>query len=186
VSDRAGHAANDDHLRTRVSHSADRVTVALSGDLDRLTGPTVLALVERVSENPVGRIDIDLAHVEFLDLGGVRTLLRVHRCGARAGIAVVVRRPQHHIRWLLDITGAAEVLMERHAWTDDAVGDPAFVRLMRERVMRADDRDRLADEREKMLDERQQRISDHQRWENIREELADQREIDLERRENDD
>ncbi|MGW4942840.1 STAS domain-containing protein [Actinoplanes sp. NPDC004185] len=160
--------------------------MALSGDLDRLTGPTVLELVERVSGNPIGRIDIDLAHVGFLDLGGVRTLLRVHQRGARHGIAVVVQRPQHHIRWLLDITGAAAVLMERHAWTIDAVGDTAFVRLMQARVMRADDRDRLADEREKMLDERQQRVSDHQRWEDIREELADQREMDLERRERDD
>jgi len=186
VSDRAGHAANADHLRARVSHSADRVTVVLSGDLDRLTGPTVLDLVERVSEHPVGRIDIDLTHVEFLDLGGIRTLLRAHQRAARYGISMVVCHPRHHIRWLLDITGAGEVLLENDSWTSDAGDDAAFVRLMRERVMRADDRDRLADEREKMLDERQQRVSDHQRWEDIREELADQREIDLERRERDD
>ena len=180
--------ARPEHLRVRVSRGVDRVTVVLSGDLDRLTGPIVLRVVDQVSERPVGQIDIELARVEFLDLGGLRALLAVRERAARAGIAVVVRNPQHYVRWLLDITGAAEVLLEDPAvpppssWIPDP-GSAASVRLTRERVSRADDRDRLADEREKMLDERQQRVAAQQQWEDIREELADQRETDLERRE---
>ncbi|GAA3910486.1 STAS domain-containing protein [Actinoplanes auranticolor] len=133
-------------------------------DLAELSdGPIVLQVVDQVSERPVGRIDIELARVEFLDLGGLRALLAVHERAARAGIAVVVRNPQHYVR----------------------PGSAASVRLTRERVSRADDRDRLADEREKMLDERQRRVAAQQQWEGIWEELAEQRETDLERRERD-
>jgi anti-anti-sigma factor len=173
--------ARPEHLRVRVIRGADRVTVVLSGDLDRLTGPVLLEVVDQVSGHPVGRIDIELAYVEFLDLGGVRALLAAHERAARDGIAVVVRNPQHYVRWLLDITGAAEVLLEGQP------GPPALSWVDRHTDPEgADDRDRLADEREKMLDERQRRVAAHQQWEDIREELADQREIDLERRERED
>ncbi|MEU8232832.1 STAS domain-containing protein [Actinoplanes sp. NPDC048967] len=197
MNDRAGPAAGADPLRFRVSHGDDRVTVVLSGDLDRLTGPTVLDLVDLVMQHPVRRIDIDLAQVEFLDLGGLRTLLRVHQRAAGDGILVVIRNPRHYVRWLLETTGAAELLLENHpssrgpagsalTWVSRHTEPDAYARRMRERSGRADDRDRLADEREKMLDERQQRVADHQQWEDIREDLADQREMDLERRERDD
>lgn len=53
-----------------------------------------------------------------------------------------------------------------------------------EREERADDRDRLAEERDRLVDEREQRVSEHQRWEDIREDVANARERDLERREN--
>jgi anti-anti-sigma factor len=186
-----------DHLRTRVNRHADRVTVVLSGDLDRLTGPTVVDVVDRIRERPVRRIDIDLAGVDFLDLGGLRALLRVHHRSSRDGILLVVHNPRHYVRWLLDVTGAAEVLLDAHqappaepalSWINRPAepadtGNAAYVRLLQDRIVRADDRDRLADEREKLLNERQRRLSDHQQWEDIREDLADQRERDLEQRE---
>jgi anti-sigma B factor antagonist len=51
-----------------------------------------------------------------------------------------------------------------------------------ERDRRADDRDLLDQERARLLDERAHRIREHQRWEDIREDLADIRERDLEQR----
>jgi anti-anti-sigma factor len=190
------HSSGADHLRIRVSRREDRVTVVLAGDLDRLTGPGFIDHMDRVRKHAIRRIDVDLAEVAFLDLGGLRALLYVHHRAAQDGVRLAAHNPRHYVRWLLDTTGAAEVLLANHAPSTssrvnrDAEHGPAgktpHLRLMRERTMRADDRDRLADEREKLLDERQQRVFDHQQWENIREDLADQREHDLERRERDD
>ena len=177
-----------DHLRTRLIRGADRVTVVLSGDLDRLAGPTVVGIVDGIAACPVPCIDIDLTQVDFLDLGGLRSLLHAHRRAARAGIPLVVHNPREYVRWLLDVTGATEILTaDRSAppaptegalsWVNRPAEDTSFVR--------AGDRDLLADERERLLDERQRRISEHQQWEDIREDLADQREADLERRDHD-
>jgi anti-anti-sigma factor len=200
VSGPAGEASGAGNLRARVCHGAERVTVELSGDLDRLTGPTLIDLVAEIKEHAVARIDIDLADIDFLDLGGLRALLRIHHHSARDGIVVILANPRHYVHWLLEVTGAAEVLLADHrarpARTEPALswvnrhlapeaGDTAYA-LLRERTIEADDRDRFADEREHMLDERQQRLTDHQQWEDIRESLADQRERDLERRECDD
>jgi hypothetical protein len=138
--------------------------------------------------------------VGFLDLGGVRALLRVHQHSGRDGVAVLVRNPRYYVRWLLEVTGAADLLLADHharvAHADPAVSlirraaEPAvdataYEWRLRERAVQADDRDRLADERENVLDERQRRLAAHQQWEDIREELADQRESELERRERD-
>ena len=174
-----------DHLRTRLIRGADRVTVVLSGDLDRLAGPTVVGIVDGIAACPVPCIDIDLTQVDFLDLGGLRSLLHAHRLAARAGIPLVVHNPREYVRWLLDVTGATEVLTADHSappapvegalsWVNRPAEDTAF-----------GDRDLLADERERLLDERQQQLAEHQRWEDIRDDLADQREVDLERREHD-
>ncbi|GAA3335482.1 hypothetical protein GCM10020358_03980 [Amorphoplanes nipponensis] len=187
-------APGGEHLRARVHRTAERVTVVLTGDLDRLTGPTLIDVVEESRERPVRRIDLDLAGVEFLDLGGLRALLCVQHRSSRDGIMLTVCNPRHYVRWLLDVTGAAEVLLDARqpapaepalSWVNRYAepDDTAYVRLLQEQGVRADDRDRLADEREKLLNERQRRLVDHQQWEDIRESLADQRERDLERRE---
>jgi anti-anti-sigma factor len=201
VSGSPGNAPGAGHLHARVCRGADRVTLVVSGDLDRLTGPGLIGLArEIIEERVVSRVDVDLGGVEFLDLGGLRALMRVHEYGTRDGIAVTVRNPRHYVRWLLEVTGAAEILSAEHrartpraesalSWVDRHLtqGSPSasYVRLIRERAVQADDRDRLADEREKMLDERQQRLTDQQHWEDLREDLADQRERDLEKRERD-
>jgi anti-anti-sigma factor len=201
VSGPADRVARPDHLRARVRRGAERVTVVLTGDLDRLTGPLLADLVAGLGEHPANCVDIDLAEVGFLDLGGVRALLRVHQHGAREGVAVQVLNPRYYVRWLLEVTGVAELLLaDHHARVAHADPTPSRIRhrvepepdaaayewRLRERAVRADDRDRLADERENLLDERQRRLTAHQQWEDIREELADQRERDLERRERDD
>jgi anti-anti-sigma factor len=201
VSGPADRVAGPDHLRARVRRGTERVTVVLTGDLDRLTGPLLVDLVAGLGEHPADCIDIDLAEVGFLDLGGVRALLRVHRDCALEGVAVLVLNPRYYVRWLLEVTGVAElVLADHHDRVAQADPTPARIRRrvepgpdptagerqLRERAVQADDRDRLADERENLLDERQRRLTAHQQWEDIREELADQRERDLERRERDD
>jgi anti-anti-sigma factor len=76
-------------IQLRVSPDATAsVAVVPVGDLDVVTGPALLAAVERAARRSRGAtIAIDLGAVEFIDAAGFRSLLRCrevcarHRCG---------------------------------------------------------------------------------------------------------
>ena len=91
---------------------AGAVTVAvLEGEVDasraahlrdpllQAPGPHVVALL------------VDLSHVSYLDSGGVRLLLDLHRDLSRRGFSLHLVRPQRHTPSLvLDVTDVAEVI----------------------------------------------------------------------------
>ena len=93
------------------SRAAGRATVAVSGDLDRLTADRLLADVTAVTTEPgVTRVVLDCAELSFCDSHGLAVLLTIHRRTNAAGIALVLDNRQQRLDRLLAITGTAALL----------------------------------------------------------------------------
>lgn len=206
-----GLANEASRLHVAVHCDGDRITVALTGELDGFNGAPLTRLLETLVDGRSTHLDLQLDRLWFVDVGGVRVLLRAHQRGTDRGVTVEVRDPAPHVVWLLHTVRDAAVLLGDNAPGDAGPhhpeGPPPAIdageaanevppapsaaarderdRRADERDELADDRERLARERDRLVDERQQRASEHQRWEDIREDLADVRERALERREKD-
>jgi anti-sigma B factor antagonist len=89
----------------------DRVTVALTGELDISTGPQLDEELRRVEgDAPRAVIVVDLRGLEFIDSSGLRVLIaadaRAHQRGARL---VIVRGPEI-VRRVFEVTRLDERL----------------------------------------------------------------------------
>lgn len=88
--------------------AGDRLTVAVSGELDATARGTVQsALADALDDAHPSLVDVDLAAVTFCDMGGVRVLLSLYDALLASGIACRIRRPPPRVVWLLRFTGAA-------------------------------------------------------------------------------
>ncbi|MDP9848396.1 STAS domain-containing protein [Streptosporangium lutulentum] len=76
-------------LLTSPETAADRTEISVYGDLDVITGVELRRVLGALTEM---RVELDLAHVTFLDCAGVRTLIWAHEhMRARGGSMVIVR-----------------------------------------------------------------------------------------------
>ena len=146
---------------------AHHLTVVLTGDLTAADGDRDL-LGDRLTPG-VRHVVADVSGLDFVDASGLRMLLRARRVCADHKTTFTLHRPTPYLRWLLDLTGTAPLLIE----PDERD----------ERDERLTDRELLADERDRLLDERSDRLDARRDWEDIREDLADERELRLDRRE---
>lgn len=92
-------------LRTWVRAGAGSVAVEISGDLDRWSVEQFTAAVASalsLSEH-ADELVIDLAGVDFVDLGGARAVTEAIRAGARTGIPVTLTNPPRHLGMLFEI-----------------------------------------------------------------------------------
>ncbi|MPY92389.1 MAG: anti-sigma factor antagonist [Acidimicrobiia bacterium] len=81
------------------------VVLVLVGELDPLSGPSLLARVDEAVEGaPEGRVVLDLADLAFIDSSGLRALVDVHSNLKRQGTRLVLRRPSRPALRLLQIT----------------------------------------------------------------------------------
>jgi anti-anti-sigma factor len=165
-------------VHTVVEPAADRCMVRVTGELDLLTGPVLLQTLDSLGSRPQ-HVSLDVAQLSFCDVAGLRAILTAQRVARDRGIRLTVCNTTSHFRWLLRVTGAADQLLDDGFTTAEPAGtaEPDS-----ERDRRADDRELLDRERARLLDERAHQVSEHQRWEDIREDLANLRERDLEQR----
>ncbi|MFI5493948.1 STAS domain-containing protein [Actinoplanes sp. NPDC051859] len=121
-------------LRAAVSSDDDQVVVTLTGEIDVASGPPLAELLGAALDCGVGRLQVWLAQVGFVDVYGLRVLRQVHRQGADRGIMVTLHEPQPHIRWLIEVAGAAPLLADHAAQSapDPQIGVPDDVRTQRE------------------------------------------------------
>ncbi|MFI1990985.1 STAS domain-containing protein [Actinoplanes sp. NPDC020271] len=191
-------------LHTVVESAEDHCTVTLTGELDLLTAPVLVQLLNTATS--VRHLSLDMAQLSFCDLAGLRALLQVYQAAGERGGTLAIRNPPSHVVWLLRRTGTTDLLLDDRAVigageSDDADDQPTPwpqntptplraptaghhpTEPPDDRDRRADDRDLLDRERGRLLDERAHRVKEHQRWEDIREDLANAREHDLEQRE---
>jgi anti-anti-sigma factor len=105
-------AAGREPLRLRAARSGDTVVLTLVGEVDisnssRLSG-RLRDLLAPGRPDPVRRLVVDLAGLEFLDVTGFRALLEAEADLRRRGGALVLRSPGRRVRRLLDLldTGA--------------------------------------------------------------------------------
>lgn len=193
-------SGHDRDGRPRISTRRDRdaVTVTVAGDIDFLTAGLVAEALHDAITGTAPRVVVDVAEVDFVDVAGLRTLLRLQRHAASLGVGFTLRHPRPGPALLLEYTGTADLLLgtarpEPEPATPLDPGADALdtrerraderERALDRREERIHDRELLADERQRLIDERHHRVRSHEQWEDIREDLADQRELDLERRE---
>ncbi len=97
-------------LETGTRPVLDVAQLCLRGELDAETGPALLEAVAH--ELGVGRnvVCIDLAHVIFCDVQGLRALLWAARRLDDAGGHVILKGPSRLVRMMAEVAGWADEL----------------------------------------------------------------------------
>lgn len=113
------------HLRIERRPSEAGLVLAVSGELDPLSGPTLAAHVAEAAPAAAGgapaTVVLDLSEVAFVDSSGLRTLVQVHTSLHQRGAQLVLRRPSRPLLRLLEITSLDVVF----AIEDSPAGPPA-------------------------------------------------------------
>jgi anti-anti-sigma factor len=104
-------------LLTSPEIATDGTEISVYGDLDVITGVELRRVLGAL---PAVRLELDLAHVTFLDCAGVRTLLWAHEHMRDLGGSMVVRRPSNPVLRLLRLLELDQCLVIRQS--DGAVG----------------------------------------------------------------
>ena len=99
------------HLMLAVKDSGHTLHLRLAGDFDLSAVGLVENALDRVSRDPSpGRVVFDLRALEFLDLAGLRTILRADARGRADAFDVVVIRPRGTANRVFTLTRAGEQL----------------------------------------------------------------------------
>lgn len=174
-------------LHVAMQRESNRITVTLTGELDRVSGPPLADVLDAAMDGGIRHVCVSMAQVGFVDVGGLRVLLRAHQVGKRRGVVFLLQDPQPHVVWLLRGTEAADLLLGASLAPE---GEPAMVphaadardkradgrdKRADERDRRADERDRRADLRDDTADERDRQADDREEWADDRERLAQER-----------
>ena len=95
-----------------LSSERDGATLCLrlTGEFDRGQTGRVERALEAVREPPLEHVVFDLSGLTFLDLAGLRTILKVHRLGQSEDFGVTVIRPRGRANRVFTLTRAGELL----------------------------------------------------------------------------
>ena len=89
--------------------------IALSGELDMATVPSLLEPRTRFEQNGVTAIMLDLREVTFLDMSGLNALLRARDRASTNGHRLVLVGASRPARRLLELTGTQLLFDEQDA-----------------------------------------------------------------------
>jgi anti-anti-sigma factor len=99
------------NLLVAVEESDATLRVRLEGEFDLTAVPLVERVLDRVSQAPAPRrVVLDLRGVSFLDLAGLRTILRADARGRAETFEVLVVRPRGTASRIFTLTRAGEQL----------------------------------------------------------------------------
>ncbi len=90
---------------TKVDDDAGAATLELTGELDRLTAPSLSHHLDQLLAAGRNPIVLDARDVRFMDLGGYRLLVDIGAACALRGCWLIVRRPALAVRRLVDVIG---------------------------------------------------------------------------------
>jgi anti-anti-sigma factor len=98
-------------LTLAVEESDSSLRLRLTGDFDLVGVGAVEHALDRLSQAPAPRrVVIDLRGLAFLDLGGLRTILRADAHGPAEAFEVMVVRPRRTANRVFTLTRAGERL----------------------------------------------------------------------------
>jgi len=98
-----------------VSREADHAVVAVRGELDAATAPSVSDTVSALTRDGLAGVVIDLDDVSFVDSRGLSALLESHREATHRNMTLTVMNPQPAVQRLLRLTGVDAVLLDGHS-----------------------------------------------------------------------
>lgn len=84
----------------------DGARIVVSGDLDIATVPELEAAIDRLLEDAVRRLSIDLRALTFADSSGVRLLISIGDRAAAGGWTLQIVRPPDEAFMVFRISGA--------------------------------------------------------------------------------
>lgn len=86
------------------------VTLALSGELDLVSSPTLAQALDDAHGSPAELIFVDLRRLEFMDSTGLHLLVTAQQRAHDAGRRFVVVRGGEQIQRLLTLSGVGDLL----------------------------------------------------------------------------
>jgi anti-anti-sigma factor len=94
------------------------VVVAVSGEIDLAVHDELLSVIRAAVGLPgVTRIVVDLSQTSFMDASGIRALLAGREAARTAGVGYRVVGIAGKVRWVLEVTGVVEALIDPN-WPD--------------------------------------------------------------------
>ena len=97
------------HLELR-DGDGDEISVALRGELDLLSGPQLLELIDELESRPGRAVVLHFADVTFVDSSGINAMLALHRALEERERSLQLRDVQPTIRRTLKIAGVDDLL----------------------------------------------------------------------------
>lgn len=86
------------------------VVLALFGELDVVSAPSLQHVLDEVLEQPHARVMLDLNGLRFVDSAGVSVLIRAKQRAAVDGRTLVLRRPNEQLERVFALVGLANWL----------------------------------------------------------------------------
>lgn len=96
------------HFRVEVRREDSAIVLAVSGELDLASSPTLEEELSRVGSCDSAIVILDLRELEFMDSTGLSVVVKAHQRAREAGrrFGLVKGRPQ--VQRLLSLTGVAD------------------------------------------------------------------------------
>jgi anti-anti-sigma factor len=89
------------------------VVVAVCGEIDLGTHDELLSTIRAAIGRPgVKRLVVDLSQTSFMDAAGIRALLAGREAAGTADVGYRVVGMAGMVRWVLDVTGVMEALID--------------------------------------------------------------------------
>jgi anti-sigma B factor antagonist len=98
------------HLTLGISKRGSTTVVVVAGELDIASAPMLTDAIERAREADAEDLVVDLRDLEFMDVSGLRVLIRAHQHAEEAGGRLRLANVRQSVRRLLTLTGANEIL----------------------------------------------------------------------------
>jgi anti-anti-sigma factor len=91
-------------------HSRDEVQVKVRGELDVLTGPRLLDVLDDIDITPGGAVVLHVGDLTFVDSSGINAMLAVRRALSDRDGSLRLREVTPAVRRTLEIAGVDEYL----------------------------------------------------------------------------
>jgi anti-sigma B factor antagonist len=105
-SDRIQAMGVPEHLNIQVTREADRVIVALDGELDMANAPLLQSTIED-QDLTIKTVVLDLQQLRFLDSTGLRVILAARERCRENEQQFAITRGSEQVQRLLSVTGVA-------------------------------------------------------------------------------
>jgi anti-sigma B factor antagonist len=103
------HDGQSPSLQCQITHEGGRVTIALHGEMDLASAPTLQREALALLALPVESVTLDLADLRFIDSSGLRALVEIHAAAEEHRIGLTLRAVPAQARLVLEVTHLAEL-----------------------------------------------------------------------------
>lgn len=100
----------ESNLSVVVRQREDAIVLMLSGELDMASSPQLADALDRLRPAPRTRLELDLRELGFIDVSGLRTLLRARERARRWDGELILLNIPNSLRRLVHLTGTADLL----------------------------------------------------------------------------